>query len=160
VTYGGFLYYGMVLYEGRTHPYLVSHHKVENMSEPLIGVVVGGLIAWIAPLITLRYTERKWQFETKINYLKSERDRDEMDYEVNFERFGNEIIDNLYSSEMAAEVLALMPKEIGDFYKEWMAEKDKDDSKRKVAYFKMASKMKLDLANRDKEIRGLFDVNG
>ena len=130
------------------------------MSEALIGVVVGGLIAWVAPLITLRYSERKWRFDAKMNYLKSERDRYERLYEVNLERFGKGIMDNSYSSEMVAEVFALMPKEICDFYNEWMAEKDKDDSKRKVAYLKMASKMKLDLAKRDKEIRELFDVNG
>jgi gas vesicle protein len=57
------------------------------MNDALIGVVVGGLIAWVAPLLALRYTERQWRFEAKMNYLKSERDRFEKLYELNLERF-------------------------------------------------------------------------
>jgi len=127
------------------------------MNDALIGVVVGGLIAWVAPLLTLRYTERRWRFDSKMNYLQSERDRFEKLYETNLERFAKGIIDNSYSSEMAAEIFALMPKEIGKLYNDWMSEKDKDDQKRKVIYLEMASAMKKDLANRDREIRALFD---
>jgi gas vesicle protein len=127
------------------------------MSDALIGVVVGGLIAWVAPLLALRFTERKWRFEAKLAYLKAERDRFEKLYEVNLERFGDGVKENSSSSEMAAEVFSMMPKEIGDHYETWMAVKDKDDQKRKVAYLKMASLMKKDLAKRDREIRNLFD---
>lgn len=127
------------------------------MNDALIGVVVGGLIAWVAPLLTLRYTERRWRFEAKMNYLKSERDRFEKLYELNLERFEKGIVGNFYSSEMCAEVFALMPKEIGDLYESWMAEKEKDDFKRKVVYLEMASAMKRDLAKRDAEIRALFE---
>ena len=127
------------------------------MNDVLIGVVVGGLIAWVAPLLTLRYTERRWRFDTKMNYLKSERARFEKLYENNLKRFATGIIENSYSSEMSAEIFALMPKEIGELYKGWMSEKDKDDYKRKVVYLEMASAMKRDLASRDKEIRALFD---
>jgi len=126
------------------------------VSDALIGVVVGGLIAWVAPLLTLRYTERRWRFEAKINYLKAERDRFEKLYERNLERFSKGIAENSYSSEMSAEIFAMMPKEIGDLYIQWMAEKKKDDSKRKVVYLEMASVMKRDLAKRDAEIRALF----
>jgi len=127
------------------------------MNDALIGVVVGGLIAWVAPLITLRYTERRWRFEAKMNYLKSERDRFEKLYEVNLERFAKGITENSYSSEMSAEIFALMPKEIGVLYDSWMEEKEKDDYKRRVAYLEMASAMKQDLAKRDAEIRALFE---
>lgn len=92
-----------------------------------------------------------------MNYLKSERDRFEELYELNLQRFAEGIVENSYSSEMCAEVFALMPKEIGDLYESWMAEKDKDDFKRKVAYLEMASAMKRDLAKRDADIRALFE---
>ena len=118
---------------------------------------MGGLIAWVAPLLTLGYTERRWKFEAKMSYLKSERDRFEKLYERNLERFAKGIADNSYSSEMSAEILAMMPKEIGDLYEKWMAEEEKDDYKRKVAYLEMASAMKQDLAKRDAEIRALFE---
>ncbi|MFY0683841.1 MAG: hypothetical protein JXR20_04760 [Balneola sp.] len=127
------------------------------MSETLIGVIIGGLIAWVAPLITLRFTERKWRFEAKLAYLKSERDRYEKLYEVNLERFAAGVKVNSYSSEMAAEIFSLMPEEIGYYYDTWMAVKDKNDQKRKVAYLEMASLMKKDLARRNEEISDLFE---
>ena len=127
------------------------------MNDALIGVVVGGLVAWVAPLLTLRYTERRWKFEAKMAYLKSERDRFEKLYETNLERFGKGVADNSYSSEMSAEILTVMPQEIKDLYLKWIKEKEKDDSKRKAVYLDMAVAMKKDLAKRDDEIHQLFD---
>lgn len=127
------------------------------MSDALIGVVLGGLIGWVSPLLTLRYTERRWRLEAKLQYLKSERDRFEKLYERNLERFAKGIAENSYSSEMAAEIFALMPKEIADLYEKWMSEKDKDDFKQRVAYLEMASAMKRDLAKRDGDIHALFN---
>ena len=127
------------------------------MNDALIGVVVGGLIAWVAPLLTLRYSERRWRFEAKMNYLKEERDRFEKLYELNLERFAKGVADNSYSSDMCAEVFALMPREIGDLYQNWMADEDKSDFNRKSIYLAMASSMKRDLAKRDLEIRTQFE---
>jgi hypothetical protein len=45
------------------------------MSGTLIGVFIGGLIAWVAPLLTLRYGERRWRFEKTLEHLKAERSR-------------------------------------------------------------------------------------
>ncbi|MFO7603601.1 MAG: hypothetical protein R6X06_07280 [Gammaproteobacteria bacterium] len=126
------------------------------MNDAIIGVIVGGLIAWVAPLITLRYTERRWRFEAKMNYLKTERDRFEKLYEVNLERFAKGLSEDSYSSEMFAEIFTLMPKDIVELYINWIREKEKDDDERRVVYLEMASAMKQDLAKRDSEIRALF----
>jgi gas vesicle protein len=128
-----------------------------DVSDALIGVVIGGLIAWVAPLLTLRYSERRWRFEARVGYLKAERNRFEKLYERNLQRFAKGLEENAYSSEMSAEIFALMPKEIAGLYEEWMAEKEKDDFKRKVAYLEMASAMKRDLAKKDSDIRNLFE---
>jgi hypothetical protein len=127
------------------------------MNEALIGVVVGGLVAWVAPLLTLRYTERRWKFEAKMTYLKSERDRFEKLYEINLERFADGVLDNSYSSELTAEIMVVMPDEIKDIFTIWIKDKEKDDIKRKSIYYKMVSAMKQDLVKRDSEIRELFD---
>lgn len=127
------------------------------MTEALVGVIVGGLITWVAPLMTLKFSERKWKFEAKLAYLRSERDRYEKLYEKNLKRFGNGVKENSYSSEMAAEIFSLMPKEVGDYYKKWMTTKDKNVQKEKVAYLEMASLMKKDLAKKDEEIKKLLE---
>ena len=80
-------------------------------AEPLKVLIMNEALIWVAPLITLRYAERRWRFEAKMSYLKSERDRFEKLYEVNLGRFAKGIAENSYSSEMSAEIFALMPKE-------------------------------------------------
>ncbi len=128
-----------------------------SVNDALMGVFVGGLIGWVAPLLTLQYTERRWRFEARLSYLRAERDRFERLYERNLERFGKGLKENSYSSEMSAEIFALMPKEIADQYEKWMRDEEKDDFKSKVAYLEMASAMKRDLARRDAEIRDLVE---
>ena len=127
------------------------------MPDALIGVVIGGLIAWIAPLMTLRYSERRWRFELKLNHLKAERDRFEKLYEENLDLFAKGVAENSYSSIMSANMLVLMPKEINDVYEKWMGEKDKSELKKKHVYLDMAAAMKQDIARRDAEIRELLD---
>jgi gas vesicle protein len=127
------------------------------MSETLIGVVIGGLIAWVAPLMTLRFNERKWRFESKLNFLKTERDRLEQLYERNLERFGRGLSEDAYSSEMTAEMFAMMPKEISEIYQKWISDSDKTDIDRKTVYLDLATAMKHDIARRDREIRCLFE---
>lgn len=130
------------------------------MPDAVIGVIIGGLIAWVAPLLTLRHSERRWRFEAKLDYLRLERDRFEKLYEANLEIFGKGMMENTYSSSMMADVLVLMPKEIGEIFEAWMKEKDKTELKKKYVYMEMAAAMKRDLVRRDSEIRGLFGKEG
>lgn len=128
------------------------------MNNVLIGVVVGGLIGWVTPLLTLRYTERRWRFEARMSYLRAERERFEKLYERNLQRFSRGLRKDAYSSEMTAEIFALMPKEIADLFGKLMGEKEKDDVQKRIAYLELASAMKRDLARRDLEIRRLLDT--
>ena len=43
------------------------------MSETLIGVIIGGIIASIAPVFTLAVDHRRWRRESRLTYLMSER---------------------------------------------------------------------------------------
>ena len=122
------------------------------MSDTLIGVIVGGLIAWVAPLMTLRYSERRWKFEASLSSLKADRQRIEQLYEKNLQLFGEGAIADSYSSNMMTDVLVLMPKEIGDIFLAYMDDKDKTDIKKKHTYFELASAMKRDLKSRDNEL--------
>ena len=45
------------------------------MGEVLIGVIIGGLIASIAPITTLIIDHKRWKKEAQLEYLKSERKR-------------------------------------------------------------------------------------
>jgi gas vesicle protein len=127
------------------------------LDNTLIGVIIGGMIGWIAPLLTLRYSERKWKFQAKVEFLQSERDRFERLYERNLERFNQGLVDDSYSSEMSAEISAFMPNEISDLYDAWMVDAEKTELKRKFVYLNMASAMKRDLAARAAKIQALYE---
>ena len=126
------------------------------MSDTLIGVLLGGLIAWVAPLMTLRYSERRWKFEAKLTHLKAERERFERLYESNLALFSDGLMKDSYSSNMIADLTILMPKEIGEAFLKFMEEEEKSELKGKHAYADLATAMKSDLARRDHEIRDLL----
>jgi gas vesicle protein len=126
------------------------------MTDTLLGVVIGGLIGWIAPLMTLRYGERRWKFEARLNELKSVRERFERLYESNLKLLGEGMTQNSYSSNMTSDILVLMPKEISDLFSEHMAETENTELKTKHMYLGIAAAMKRDLKARDAEILALF----
>lgn len=128
------------------------------MSDALFGVVIGGLIGWIAPLLTLRYGERRWRFETKLAHLKAERDRFEQLYEEALRLFGDGAAKNSYSTPMIADFLVLFPKELGDIFEKHMRNKNKTEEGIRGTVLELAAAMKRDLRSRDDEIRKLLDA--
>lgn len=131
-------------------------YQEKIVTEALIGVVVGGLIAWVAPLMTLRYSERRWTFEAMLSELKEERERFEQLYEKNLQLFADGAAQNNYSSNMTSDFLVLMPKEINDMFLAHMADKDRSDARIKGTYLALASAMKRDLKARDQELKRLL----
>lgn len=127
------------------------------MSDTLVGVVIGGIIASVAPLITLLHSERRWRFELKLNHLKAERERFEKLYEENLELFENGIAENSYSSIMSANMFVLMPNEVREIFNNWVEDKEKSSIRKKHVYLEIAAAMKRDIARRDAEIRYLLD---
>lgn len=128
------------------------------MSDALFGVLIGGLIGWVAPLLTLRYGERRWRFETKLAHLKAERERFEKLYDEALKLFGEGAAINSYSTPMIADFLVLFPKEIGDIFEKHMGHKEKTDESIRGTVFELAGAMKKDLRDRDEEIRKLLDA--
>lgn len=128
------------------------------MSDAIFGVLIGGLIGWIAPLLTLRYGERRWRFETKLAHLKAERDRFEKLYEEALKLFGEGAAENSYSTPMIADFLVLFPKELGDLFKKHMRDKEKTEESIRGTVLELAAAMKKDLRSRDEEIRRVLDA--
>lgn len=128
------------------------------MSDAIFGVLIGGLIGWIAPLLTLRYGERRWRFETKLVHLKAERERFEKLYEEALKLFGEGAAKNSYSTLMIADFLVLFPKEIGDLFEKHMHNKEKTEETIRGTVLELAAAMKTDLRNRDDEIRRMLDA--
>jgi len=125
------------------------------MNDTLWGVFVGGLIASIAPLLTLIYGERRWKTEALMSQLRGERDKIEATYERALQHFGEGAAENSYSISMIADFLVLMPKNISNLFIEHMLDTSKTADKTKERSLEIASAMRHDLNSRDQAIRNL-----
>lgn len=128
------------------------------MSDALLGVLVGGVIGWIAPLLTLRYGERRWRFETKLAHLRAERARFEKLYEEALKLFGEGVVKNDYSIPMIADFMVLFPKELSEIFVKHMSNRDKSEESVHGTVLDLAAAMRRDLQSRDEEIRKLLDA--
>lgn len=126
------------------------------MNDTLLGVLVGGLIGWITPLLTLRYSERRWQFEAKLNHLKSERDKSESLYERTVVALEERNDDKLLSIKMLADITVLMPEEVRTAFDLYIESSVEDISESRVKYLEFIAAMKRDLKQRDSAINALF----
>ena len=126
------------------------------MNETLLGVLLGGLIGWIAPLMTLKYGERRWKFEAKLAYLKSERDRFEALYERTVETLNASEDPRIFSSNMLADIIVLMPEEVVSKFDEYAASGGMEEFETKKRYLELVAAMKRDLRERDNSISKLL----
>ena len=126
------------------------------MNDTLLGVLLGGLIGWIAPLLTLRYGERRWKFEARLSHLKSERDRFESLYERTVSSIEENASDGTLSIKMLADITVLMPEEVRNAFDLYVESGQKSGTKEKVKYLELVAAMKRDLKARDNAINALF----
>ncbi len=125
------------------------------MNDTLLGVIVGGLIGWIAPLLTLRYGERRWKFEANLAHLKSERDKFATLYEKTIENIESNVGSRELPIKTLADIIVLMPSEISKAFDSYF-EPNITDEVRKTNFLELVAAMKRDLRNRDNAIAALF----
>ena len=125
------------------------------MSETLIGVIIGGLIASIAPVFTLFIDHRRWRRESKLTYLISERKNLETLYGKNLKRFSKSIAENSFSSDMISDFLLSMPKDVSATFKAFMADPNKTEKKCRQFYMNLAVAMRKSLSEIDSKIESL-----
>ena len=126
------------------------------MSDALLGVIIGGLIASVTPLIMLISEYRRWQRQATLEHLKHERARLEKIFRVNLKRFARAIAENSFPSDMIMDFILTMPKEVSVKFKEFLADPDKTEAKYNKAYITMVSSMKKALLDIDSRIENII----
>ena len=126
------------------------------MSDTLIGVIIGGVIASITPLVMLMLDHRRWQRESELEHLRSERKRLEKLFRENLKRFSKAIAENNYASDMIMDFLLTMPKEVAVKFKEFLADPNKTDSRSKKTYMGIVLSMKKILSEIDSKIENII----
>jgi len=128
----------------------------EEMSDILLGVIIGGLIASITPIIMIILDHRRWQRQSKLEQLRFEQRRLERIFRGNLKRFSKAITENSYPSDMIMDFILTMPQEVSTKFKEFLADPNKTDEKCKKAYINVVSSMKKTLYDIDSKIENLI----
>jgi hypothetical protein len=76
------------------------------MSEGLIGVVIGGVIGSIVPVVTLMMTQSRWKREIHLAYLKEERARLEKFFSEHYQRLSTSMHQDALAPDLMAECLS------------------------------------------------------
>jgi len=64
------------------------------MFDTLLGVIIGGLIASLTPIVMLILDHRRWQRQAELDQLRFERNRLEKIFRKNLKRFSEAITAN------------------------------------------------------------------
>ncbi|MDQ6733788.1 MAG: hypothetical protein M3Z35_06685 [Nitrospirota bacterium] len=107
-------------------------------------------------MVTLIIQHRRWKWEAKLEYLRTERRRMEVLYREILEQLGKAMAAGSYPSSMLADIMVMMPQGIADPFNVWMADTDKDGTKARHAYLDISVAMKQSLADVDKRIAELI----
>ena len=126
------------------------------MLDTLLGVIIGGLIASVTPIVMLILERRRWQRQSTLEQLRFERKRLEKIFRENLKRFSKAIAENSYPSDIIMDFILTMPNEVSVIFKEFLADPNKTDEKSKKVYLNVFSTMKKILSDTDKRIENMI----
>jgi len=126
------------------------------MPDILLGVIIGGLIASIAPIFFMILNHRRWQRQASLEQLRLDRKRLEKMFRENLKRFSKAISENSYPSDMIMDFILIMPSEISTKFKEFLANPKKTDALCKKTYLNVVSLMRKSLSDIDHEIERII----
>ena len=126
------------------------------MPDILLGVIIGGLIASITPIIMIILDHRRWKRQARLEQRRLERKRLEKVFRENLKRFSKAISENSYPSDMIMDFILTMPGGVSTKFKEFLANPNKTDATCKKAYISIVSSMKKSLSDIDHEIESII----
>ena len=121
------------------------------MSETLQGVLIGGFIGLLMPLITLRSTNSKWEKEKQLERLKQKKEH----YKAAFDKAADKLAEFIETRMMSTDVLDFdisFPKEVSKAFKIMIEDDDKSPEKTRGNYWLLIASMKKYLKSLDDEI--------
>lgn len=122
------------------------------MSEALVGVIIGGTIASLTPVINLYLSEKRWKREAKVSHLEQKRKRLEEAFKGTLDRLTRAMVENFYPSDMMSDFDFLFPREVSEAFESMIKDGDKSELNRKVHFYKISRSMKKSLADLDGQI--------
>jgi len=122
------------------------------MSDALIGVIIGGLIVSIIPVVTLIYENKKWRKEKRIENLRIKKRELERKYGECKEKLYEGLKKESYDTDMVFNFEIIFPQNVSEAFKDMMHDKDKSFQAKKKHSFSIIAEMKKSLVKIDKKI--------
>lgn len=122
----------------------------------VVGAAIGGLIVAIPTTVALVINHLRWKRETKLEYLKAERQRLEKMYVEIHKKLTEGVTKGSYPIDMIADILVLTPKEISDKFDEWMLGDNQTFEGGKQKLLDISISMKKHLVEIEKQITELL----
>jgi len=104
------------------------------MYDTLFGVIIGGLIASITPIVMIFSDHKRWQQQLALEQLRFERQRLEKIFRGNLKRLSKTTNENSYSSDMIMDFILAMPEHVSSKFKGFLANPNKTYATCKKAY--------------------------
>lgn len=122
------------------------------MSDTLLGVIIGGLIATGTSLIPIFFEYKKWKKEKKIENLKLKRKEFEILFTQTQKALSNALQKDAYPVTMLCDIEYLLPKEVLDRFNKMILEKDRRLIKMQSHYYDICRLMKKSISDIDTKI--------
>lgn len=122
------------------------------MNDTIAGVLIGGLLASVAPMVTLFVDSKRWRFDKKFEILRAERDRLEVIGEKLAMRLADAMANNSYPSDLTSDIMIHMPPAVWERFDQWMKLKPKSEIEAKHAYLEICVEIKRAIAELNSKI--------
>ena len=122
------------------------------MSDALVGVIIGGLIASITPVVNLIYKDKKWRKEKRIENLRIKKEELERKYGECREKLYEGLQEGSYDADMVFNFEIIFPQNVSEAFSNMMYDEDKSFEAKKKHSFLIITEMKKSLVKIDKEI--------
>ena len=126
------------------------------MPDILLGVIIGGVVASITPIIMIILDHKRWQRRARLEQRRLERIRLEKLFRENLKRLSKAISENSYPSDMIMDFILTMPEGVSTKFKEFLANPNKTDATCKKAFINVVTSMKKSLSDIDHEIESII----
>ena len=126
------------------------------MSDTLLGVIIGGVIAILGQSISLFINHIKWKKENRIQYLQNKRQKLEEIFKKVNEELSKGIENNDYSYDAITDVLYLCPDIVVDAFSQFMKQIDESPKKNSRNLNHITDAMKVSLSEIESQIEKLI----
>ena len=122
------------------------------MSEGLLGVVIGGILASFGTILTLIIENNRWKKEKRIEYLKDKKEKLDESYTKAISELNTALNEDNFPIDLVNNFRYQYPDGVANEFWKIFDDKDKSVENKKRHYWKICEEMKKSIVSIDTEI--------